>query len=83
MAVQAHRLYAYQAHGPLVGLGHLFRRDAELGRPKAGGDLGMSLGRNIRVDAEEDLRLQSQSLSGYRQVLQLLARVHGHAHARL
>ena len=42
----------------------------------------MGLGRDIRVDPEEDLRLQSQSLSGPRQMLQLLARVHGHAHAR-
>ena len=43
----------------------------------------MSLGRYIRVDAEEDLCLQSQSLGGPSQVLQLFARVNGHAHACL
>ena len=72
-----------QAHGPLVSLGHLLRRNAELGGAQAGGDLGMGLGRDIGIDPEEDLRLPSQCLGGLGQMLQLLARVHGHAHARL
>lgn len=54
VAMQAHRLYSFQAHGPLVGLRHLFSRDTELGRAKAGGYLGMGFRRDIRIDPEED-----------------------------
>jgi hypothetical protein len=45
----------------------------------------MGLRGDIRVDPEEDLRLGilRQSCGSYAKVLQLLARVHGHAHARL
>ena len=83
VAVQAHGLYSLQAHGPPVGLGHLLRRYAELGGAKASGDLGVGLGGDIGIDPEEDLRLPPHSLRGLCEMLQLLARVHGHAHPRL
>ena len=43
----------------------------------------MGLGRYIRIDPEENLGLASHFLGGLCQMLQFLARVHGHAYARL